>query len=188
MEFLLHLSIDHLWSWALCPGKCWWHNWVSSETLLPILTSCSRISQVRDQSPHFLEHCIQEYDNSQCTSASNKRRSPLPNHPDHHQLNPYEYIPVRTDDRIDVKMIDHAHTLPATATTACPTPGIDESYLYALKSLISHLEGICDDVRNGRLVQISPDLVPPLLKGIKGVNTQNSMETTLCNTEKSTQQ
>ena len=150
-----------------------------------LLTPFYRIDQVRDQSPHFLEHCINEYENSQCTSTSNKRHSPLPNHPDHHQLNPYEYIPVRTEDRIDVKMIDHAHTLPTTATTTCSTPGIDESYLYALKSLISHLEGICDDVRNGRLVQISPDLVPPLLKGTKGA--QNSQETTLSNPGESTQ-
>jgi hypothetical protein len=128
---------------------------------------------VRDQSPHFLEHCLEEYDKSQSTPASphSNIHSSLPIPPDHHRLNPYEYLPVRNDERIDVKMIDHAHTLPATAAAASATtkPGVDESYLYSLKSLISHLEEICADVKAGRLVQINPDLAPPLLKGIKGV-------------------
>jgi hypothetical protein len=72
-------------------------------------------------------------------------------------------------------MIDHAHTLPATAAASATTkPGVDESYLYSLKSLISHLEEICADVKAGRLVQVNPDLAPPLLKGIKGVTVTQS--------------
>lgn len=77
-----------------------------------------------------------------------------------HQLNPYEYLPVRNDEKIDVKVIDHAHTLPNSSKT------IDESYLYSLQSLISHLEEIYSDIKSNKLVQIDNKLVPALLKGI----------------------
>jgi hypothetical protein len=131
------------------------------------LTSLLLWLQVRDQSPHFLERCLEEYD-----PDSTHSNPSLP--PADHQLNSYEYLPVRNDERIDVKMIDHAHTLPAAPASAVAT-GVDESYLYSLRSLISHLEEICADVREGRLVQINPDLASPLLKGLKGITSNATL-------------
>lgn len=75
-----------------------------------------------------------------------------------HKLNRYQYTPYR-DDKVEVKMIDHAHTLESKT--------IDESYIYSLTSLISYLKEMYTDIRNGNLDEIDLKLGPILKKGTK---------------------
>jgi hypothetical protein len=104
--------------------------------------------QVKKDDPHFLEDCEESNEMASCSSSSPQRL-------DHSQ-----FLAVR-DEKVEVKMIDHAHTLPNL------TQSVDESYLYSLQSLISHLEEIYSDIRSQKLIEIDPNLAPSLRKGKK---------------------
>jgi hypothetical protein len=109
-----------------------------AERYVPVQISAGTQYQPKKGEPHFLE-------DSNETLAQ--------------RLDSSQFLTVRNDEKIEVKMIDHAHTLPNHAQA------VDESYIYSLQSLISHLEAIYSDIRSQKLISLDSNLAASLRKG-----------------------
>mmetsp|Transcript_5173 Transcript_5173/g.7929 ORF Transcript_5173/g.7929 Transcript_5173/m.7929 type:complete len:391 (-) Transcript_5173:201-1373(-) len=107
-----------------------------AERLYPLI---SNLEHTHHPSSHFLVRCRESND------------SPVP-----------ISLPARTyacrNSTAAVRVIDHAHTLPSNSG--------DDSYSFALRSLIKHLDELLADIKAGQYTAIHPGLSPALKVGM----------------------
>lgn len=153
-------KLELLLQWLLQQNK--WHFYCSSLLITydaEVLSSSARAKTAHVSHRHILQHCL---DSRAVEGEEAATGGTLANNHDSKQgpsswsLRPHLSPPLqelvassaspacssKCHDLVDVRMIDHAHTLESAG-------GTDESYIYSIKSLIWHLELIISNIRAG---------------------------------------
>jgi len=166
-------KLELLLQWFLKQNK--WHFYCSSLLITydaEVLAPGVRERKENYPHRHFLQCCLdsqrqgQEGDCADGSENSTKHNNVTVSGQDLHrpqflripqptarQVSTESIIPsIRQQDIVDVRIIDHAHTLESTGS-------VDHSYIYSLKSLIRHLEMIITSIRMGGVHYSEPSML-----------------------------
>jgi 1D-myo-inositol-tetrakisphosphate 5-kinase/inositol-polyphosphate multikinase len=145
-------KLELLLQWFLKQNK--WHFYCSSLLITydAEVNSSPRVNTGTIPHRHFLQCCLDTLreesidGNSEAAGGGGAKNSDLKSAapPPRSKIQRHRISNSRnlSQDIVDVRMIDHAHTLQSPGSN-------DESYIYSLKSLIYHLELIITNIRAG---------------------------------------